>query len=59
MKKTTTTVDQPGKADTTKSEMQCRQITIQKLFRDHKFSDHSHGRVNKSPIGINFWPGIY
>jgi len=58
MKKTVTAADQPVKAEATKSEMPSRQISIQKLFRDHKFSDHSHGRVNKNPIGINFGPGL-
>ncbi|MGZ3753764.1 MAG: hypothetical protein ACXVAY_02325 [Mucilaginibacter sp.] len=57
MKKTATAVNQPGKTETTKSEMQGRPISIQKLYRDHKFSDHSHGRVNKYPFGINHEPG--
>lgn len=57
--KRTTTVNQPDKTETgAKSEIHVRQISIQKLYRDHKFSDHSHGRVNKNPIGINFGPGI-
>jgi len=57
--KKTATVNQSDKTEITKSEIHVRQISIQKLFRDHKFSDHSHGRVNKCPIGMNFWPGIY
>jgi hypothetical protein len=56
--KKTITADQPEKTEPAKSEAH-RQISIQKLFRDHKFCDHSHGRVNKSPIGINFWPGVF
>jgi hypothetical protein len=59
MKKIATAVNQPDKTEATRSEIQGRQISIQKLYRDHKFSDHSHGRVNKNPIGINYWPGVY
>jgi hypothetical protein len=54
--KKTSTADQPEKTEPAKSEVH-RQISIQKLFRDHKFSDHTHGRVNKNPIGIHFGPG--
>jgi len=52
------TVNQADKTGP-KAEMQIRQISIQKLFRDHKFSDHSHGRANKFPFGINHEPGIF
>ncbi|HWZ15578.1 MAG TPA: hypothetical protein VNW95_10100 [Mucilaginibacter sp.] len=57
MTKKATVAIQPDCAEPTKSEVHIRQISIQKLYRDHKFSDHSHGRVNKSPIGINHEPG--
>jgi hypothetical protein len=56
MKKTITAVSQAEKTETAKSEIPSRPISIQKLYRDHKFSDHTHGRVNKNPIGINFGP---
>ena len=57
--KKTANANQPEQVESAKPEMQARPVSIQKLFRDHKFSDHSHGRVCKNPIGINFGPLIY
>jgi len=57
MKKITTN-EQPKKTEPAKSDVH-RPISIQKFYRDHKICDHSHGRVNKNPIGINFWPGVF
>ncbi len=59
MTKKAALVNQPVNAETTKPEEHIRHVSIQKLYRDHKFSDHSHGRVNKSPIGINHEPGTF
>jgi hypothetical protein len=59
MKKTTTSVDQPFKTETIKSESQFRQTSSQKSHWDHKIHDHSHGRVNKYPFGINHEPGTF
>jgi hypothetical protein len=57
MKKTATAVNQPCKTDTT-SETPLQHVS-HKMHRNHKFLDHSHGRVNKTPIGINFAPGLF
>ncbi|MDB5125524.1 MAG: hypothetical protein JWP94_3653 [Mucilaginibacter sp.] len=59
MTKKATLVNQADNAGATKPEEYVRQVSIQKLYRDHKFCDHSHGRVNKNPIGINHEPGIF
>jgi hypothetical protein len=59
MTKKATVVNQADNAEATKPEEHVRQVSIQKLYRDHKFCDHSHGRVNKNPIGINHEPGIF
>lgn len=56
MKKKTTIVNQPDKTETSKSELLIFQITSQKMYRDHTHFDHSHGRVNKFPFGINHGP---
>jgi hypothetical protein len=56
MKKNTTMVNQSDKSETMKSEPHVRAVTTQKFYRDHKFSDHSHGRVNRS-FGANHEPG--
>jgi hypothetical protein len=29
------------------------------ISRDHSFSNHSHGRVNRYPIGSNHEPGTF
>ena len=56
MKKNTTMVNQPDKSETLKPEIYVRPVSTQKFYRDHKFSDHSHGRVNRS-FGANHEPG--
>jgi hypothetical protein len=57
MKKLNTS-NQPDKTEI-KAEMQIHPVSIQKVLRDHKTFDHSHGRVNKYPIGINHEPGCF
>lgn len=59
MSKKVNVIDQHDNTDATKPAEHIRQVSIQKFYRDHKFSDHSHGRVNKAPIGINHEPGIF
>ncbi|MDB5010065.1 MAG: hypothetical protein JWR67_2852 [Mucilaginibacter sp.] len=57
MKKTATTDLQSVKIEIVKIEMQSHQMPFQKSYR--KIIDHSHGRVNKSPFGINHEPGTF
>ena len=57
MKKMNTT-NQPGKAEVN-AEMQAPQISVKKAHLQHKVFDHSHGRVNKYPFGINHEPGLF
>lgn len=56
MKKKTTIVDQPGKADTSKSELLTSSFPPKKMYRDHSICDHCHGRVNKFPFGSGHGP---
>ncbi len=30
-----------------------------KMVYTHKAADHSHGRINKHAIGINYGPGLF
>jgi hypothetical protein len=56
MKKKATIVNQPDKVETCKSELFNRHINVQKLYRDHTFCDHPHGRVNRFPFGSDHGP---
>ncbi|GAC1313575.1 MAG: hypothetical protein NVSMB24_36970 [Mucilaginibacter sp.] len=38
---------------------QLPQSLTNKQYRDHKSFDRSHGRVNRSPFGINHEPGTF
>ena len=58
MKRTATAADQPAKTDATKPETHYHHISAPKFSGHHKTHDPAHGRVNKSPIWINFGPGI-
>ncbi|ASU36376.1 hypothetical protein [Mucilaginibacter xinganensis] len=57
MKKVVKT-DQPAKAEII-SEVRVNQNSSQKTYLQHKAFDHSHGRVNKTPFGINHEPGCF
>jgi hypothetical protein len=56
MKKKAAMVNQPDKTETIKSESPACQNLAQKMYRDHTHCDHSHGRVNKFPIGSSHGP---
>jgi hypothetical protein len=57
MKKKTTMVTQPDKAETTEAELPANQNPNQKMYRDHKVCDHhTHGRANKFPFGSSNGP---
>jgi hypothetical protein len=59
MKKSITSI-LPEKSGEVKSGSQS--ITagpIRKLIRDHRDSDHSHGRATKHAIGVNHEPGLF
>jgi hypothetical protein len=55
MKKVTKT-NQPCKPEMS-TELQAPQNSSKKVYLHHKAFDHSHGRVNKTPFGINHEPG--
>ncbi|HVW97866.1 MAG TPA: hypothetical protein VHA56_17990 [Mucilaginibacter sp.] len=57
MKKATKT-NQPVKAEA-QSEMHNTQNSGKKLHLYHKPFDPTHGRVNKTPFGINHEPGCF
>jgi len=57
MKKVNKTT-QPARVEMS-SEMQATQVFLKKLYLQHKAFDHSHGRVNKNPFGINHEPGCF
>ncbi len=57
MKKVTKAI-QPVKAEIN-AEMQATQNSFKKSYLPHKAFDHSHGRVNKTPFGINHEPGCF
>jgi hypothetical protein len=44
--------------DEMKAEDIAAQNSFQKSYRDHKNFDHTHGRVNTQPFGINHEPGL-
>ena len=57
MKKKTTLVSQPDKAETNNIELVIIQNANPKMYRDHKVCDHhTHGRVNKFPFGSSHGP---
>ena len=56
MKKTTTTVNQPDKTESNKSELLPLHAFNQKMYRDHAHHNYIHGRVNKFPFGSNQGP---
>jgi hypothetical protein len=50
--------NQPEKVEMN-AEMQASQNSFKKAYLPHKPFDHSHGRVNKTPFGINHEPGCF
>jgi hypothetical protein len=59
MKKKTTIVNQPDKTETSKPESPVHPSLFQKLYYNHSYCDHSHGRVNKFPFGSLHGPGAF
>ena len=57
MKKVTKAI-QFGKVEAT-TEMQALHPSLKKIYLHYKAFDHSHGRVNKTPFGINHEPGCF
>ncbi len=57
--KTSITSAAPGATEIVKNDQGINQITNQKMYRDHKGFDRTHGRVNKQCIGINHDPGTF
>jgi len=60
MKKKTTIVAQPDKAETINSELSTTANPNAKMYRDHKVCDHhTHGRANKFPFGSSHGPMFF
>ena len=59
MKRKTTIVNQPDKTETIASATSTTQNTTAKMYRDHKHTDHSHGRVNRFSIGSSRGPAFF
>lgn len=57
MKKVNKT-SQPARVEMN-TEMQAPNGSFKKPYLQHKAFDHSHGRVNKNPFGINHEPGCF
>ncbi len=49
---------QPAKVEVN-TEMQAPNVYLKKQYLQHKAFDHSHGRINKNPFGINHEPGCF
>jgi len=60
MKRKTTIVNQPDKTETIASATSSTTQTFApKMYRDHKHTDHSHGRVNRFSIGSSRGPAFF
>lgn len=56
MKKKATMVDQPCKAEASRSDLPANSLPVKKMYRDHSVCDHLHGRQNKFPFGSSHGP---